>query len=87
LGTCGGFFHKYKPSDNSSYMTTTTMEYAQGSYSHEEEFIGLHVSMGNVETESNERRQESITMRSMQREVHIYKDDNENIMKCHEEIL
>jgi hypothetical protein len=32
------------------------MEYSQGSYSHEEEFIGLHVSMGNVETESNGRR-------------------------------
>jgi hypothetical protein len=26
------------------------MEYAQGSYNHEEEFKGLHVSMGNVET-------------------------------------
>jgi hypothetical protein len=32
------------------------MEDSQGSYSHEEEFIGLHVSMGNVETKSNGRR-------------------------------
>jgi hypothetical protein len=32
------------------------MEYDQGSYSHEEEFIGLHVSMGNVESECNGRR-------------------------------
>ena len=32
------------------------MEDAQGSYNHEEEVIGLHVSMGNVETESNRCR-------------------------------
>jgi hypothetical protein len=32
------------------------MEYAQGSYIHEEKFRGLHVSMGNVEIESNGRR-------------------------------
>jgi hypothetical protein len=31
-------------------MRTTTMEYAQGLYNHGEEFIGLHVSMGNDET-------------------------------------
>jgi hypothetical protein len=48
-----------------SYMRTTTMEDAQGSYSHGEEFRGLHVSMGNVETKSNGRRerQEPVTMR------------------------
>jgi hypothetical protein len=28
-----------------SCMRTTTMEDAQGSYSHEEEFIGLHINM------------------------------------------
>ena len=40
-------------------------------YNHEEEIIGLHVSMGNVETESNGRRdrQELVTMRSLQKEV------------------
>ena len=32
------------------------MEYAQGSYSHEEEFRGFHINMGNAETESNGRR-------------------------------
>jgi hypothetical protein len=32
------------------------MEDSQGSYNHEEEVIGLHVIMGNVETESNGRR-------------------------------
>jgi hypothetical protein len=55
------------------------MEDAQGSYSHEEEFRGLHVSMGNVETESNGRRdrQEPVTMRSLQREVQSYREDNE----------
>jgi hypothetical protein len=54
-----------------SYMRTTTIEYSQGSYSHEEEFIGLHVSMGNVEIESNGRRdmQELVTMRLLQREA------------------
>jgi hypothetical protein len=33
-----------------SYMRTGVMEDAQGSYNHEEEVIGLHVNMGNVET-------------------------------------
>jgi hypothetical protein len=37
-------------------MRTTSMEDAQGSYSHEEEFKGLHVNMGNFETKSNGRR-------------------------------
>jgi hypothetical protein len=47
------------------------MEDAQGSYSHEEEFIGLHVIMRNDETKSNGRRDmhEPVTMRSLQREV------------------
>jgi hypothetical protein len=37
-------------------MRTIEMEYAKGSYSNEYEFKGLHVSMGNVETKSNGRR-------------------------------
>lgn len=47
------------------------MEDAQGSYIHGGEFRGIHVSMGNVETESNGRREkrEHVTMRSLQREV------------------
>jgi hypothetical protein len=72
-----------------SYMRTTSMEDSQGSYNHEEEFIGLHVSMGNVETKSNGRRDkhEPVTMRSLEREVQIYREDNENIMKDQEEII
>ena len=62
----------------SSYMRTRIMEDAQRSYSYEEEFRGLHVIMGNAETESNRRRdrQEHVTMRSLHREVQSYKDDN-----------
>jgi hypothetical protein len=36
-----------------SYMRTTYMEDAQGSYSHGYEVRGLHVNMKNVETYSN----------------------------------
>jgi hypothetical protein len=70
-------------------MRTTTMEDAQGSYIHEKEFIGMHVSMGNAKTKSNGRRDrhEHITMRSLQREVQSYRDADENIMKAREEIL
>jgi hypothetical protein len=52
-------------------MRTRVMEDTQGYYIHEEEIIGLHVSMGNAETESNGRRdrQELVTMRSLHREV------------------
>jgi hypothetical protein len=39
-----------------SYMRIGVMEDAQGSCNHEEEVIGLHVSKGNVEKESNGRR-------------------------------
>jgi len=41
------------------------MEDTQGSYNHEEEVRGLHVSMGNVETESNGKgdMKEPINMR------------------------
>jgi len=65
------------------------MEYAQRYYSHEEEVIGMHVVMGNVEIDSNGRRdrQDPVTMRSLHREVKSYRDDNERIMKAHEEIL
>jgi hypothetical protein len=65
------------------------MEDAQGSYNHEKEIRGLHVSMGNAETESNGRRdsQELVTMRSLHREVHNYRDNNEMIMNAHEEII
>jgi hypothetical protein len=70
-------------------MRTTAMKYAQGSYNHEKEFRGIHVNMGNIETKSNGRRgrHEPITMRIIHREVKIYRDDNEKIMKSQEEIL
>jgi hypothetical protein len=62
------------------------MEYAQGYYNHEEEFIGLRINMGNAETKSNGRRyrQDSVTMRSLHKEVQSYRDDNERIMKAWE---
>jgi hypothetical protein len=34
----------------SSYMRTRVIKYAQGYYSHDKDIIGLHVSMGNVDT-------------------------------------
>jgi hypothetical protein len=72
-----------------SYMRTRAMEDAQRSYSHQEEIIGLDVTMVNAKTKSNGRRdrQEPVTMRSLHREVQHYRDDNERIMKDQEEIL
>jgi hypothetical protein len=45
--------------------------------------------MGNTDTNSNGRRDmhELVTMRILQREVKIYRVDNENIMNSQEEIL
>jgi hypothetical protein len=45
--------------------------------------------MGNAETESNGRRDrhEPVIMRSLQKEVQSYREDNENIMKAQEQIL
>jgi hypothetical protein len=65
------------------------MEDAQGSYSHEEEFIGMQANMGNDEIDSNgiRDRKGHVTMRSLHREVQSYKDDNEMIIKAQEEIL
>ena len=65
------------------------MEDDQGSYNHEEEVRCLHVNMGNVEIESNGRRDrhELVSMRILQKEVHIYRAHNERIMKAQEEIL
>ena len=70
-------------------MRTRDMEDAQGSYNHEEEIIGFHVSMGNAETESNGRRDrwEYVSMRRLQREVQSYRVDNERIMEVQEDIL
>jgi hypothetical protein len=45
--------------------------------------------MGNVETKFNRRRymKDHVTMRSPQKEVQRYREDNERIMKAQEEIL
>jgi hypothetical protein len=50
-----------------SYMRTIFMEYSQRSCNHEEEVIGLHVNIGNVEANSNGRRdkQDPVTIRNM----------------------
>jgi hypothetical protein len=55
----------------SSYMRTGVIKYAQGFSIHDEEIIGMHVGMSNVETMSNGRRgrNEPITTRSLHREV------------------
>jgi hypothetical protein len=37
-------------------MRDAVMEDVEGLYNHEEDIIGIHVSMGNVEIESNGRR-------------------------------
>jgi hypothetical protein len=74
-----------------SYMRTRDMEDSQGSYNHEDEVRGLHVNMGNAETESNGRRSRvelvelDETMRSLQREVQSYREDNERMMRAQEE--
>jgi hypothetical protein len=71
-------------------MRTRDMDDAQGSYSHEEEIIGLHVIMGNVETESNGRRDMTGACnyeKHTKRSAKLYREDNERIMKYQEEIL
>jgi hypothetical protein len=72
-----------------SYTRNGVMEDAQGYYIHEEDIRGLHVNMGSVEIDSNERRDRHahVTMRSLHRELQRYRYDNEMIMKVKEEIL
>jgi hypothetical protein len=70
-------------------MRTGVMEDDQGSYNHEDENIGLLISMENDETGSNGRRDRHnlVTTRSTRKEVQRYRLDNERIMKAHEEML
>jgi hypothetical protein len=70
-------------------MRTRDMEDAQGFYSHEEEIGDLHTNMGNVETESNGRRDRrgSCNYENPAKRSASYRDDNERIMKAQEEIL
>jgi hypothetical protein len=90
ITTCT-FFVELEVQENKfgSYTRIGVMENAQGYYSHVEDIIGLHINIGNVGTNSNGRRDrhEPITMRNLHREVQSYREDNERIMKAHEEIL
>ena len=67
------------------------MDDAQGSYDHEDEIKGLHISPGNAEIESNGHisRVEYVklakTMKRLQREVKIYKEENERLIRAQEE--
>jgi hypothetical protein len=69
------------------------MEDAQGSYSHGDEVIGLHVSVGNAKIKSNGHKNivEPVelveTMRSLQKEAQSYRADNEKMMRTREELL
>jgi hypothetical protein len=65
-------------------MRNRVMKYLQGSYNHETKIRGLQINMGNVETKSNERRDmhEPLIMRNLQRQVQIYRVNNERILKA-----
>jgi hypothetical protein len=68
-------------------MRTREMDDAQGYYSHKDEILGLHISLGNAETKSNGHKSgvelmELIeTMRSLHKEVQSYKVDNERLIR------
>jgi predicted RNase H-like nuclease (RuvC/YqgF family) len=72
-------------------MRTREMDDAQGSYNHEDEIKGLHISLGNVETESNGHRSRveyvklAKTMKRLQREVKSYKEENERLIRAQKE--
>jgi hypothetical protein len=68
------------------------MEDTQGAYVHEDEIKGMYVNMGNEGTNSNrhgEGKEENInlveTIKSFQKDVQIYKYDNERLMKAKEQ--
>jgi hypothetical protein len=68
------------------------MEDTQGAYNHEDEIRGMYVNMGNEGTNSNghgEGKEESMnlveTIKSLQKDVQSYKDDNERLMKSKEQ--
>jgi hypothetical protein len=69
------------------------MEDTQGAYSQEDEIRGMYVNMGNEGTNSNghgEGKEESMnlveTIKSLQKDVQSYKDDNERLMKSKEQV-
>jgi hypothetical protein len=68
------------------------MEEEQRNYNHEDDVRGLCVSMGNVRKQTNrhgEVKEQSInlveTINHIQRNFHIYKYDNERLMKSKEQ--
>jgi 50S ribosomal subunit-associated GTPase HflX len=82
---------KEKIDHNKSTKRSKGMEDAHRTYNHEDEVRGLYVSMGNEGTKSNghrEGKEESMnlveTIKSLQKDVQSYKDDNERLMKSKE---
>ena len=67
------------------------MDYAQDPYGPETDAIGGNVQVGNVETESNGRRNQetppdiAATMRSLRVELQSCREDNERMIKAQEE--
>jgi len=63
------------------------MDDAQGSYIHRDEIIGLNINLGNAEIEFNghRRRVEPMelveTMRSLNKEVQSYREENERLIR------
>jgi hypothetical protein len=65
------------------------MEDAKWDYKHEDEIIGLYVDIGNEGTNSNgygKCKEESMKLveiiKSLKKDVHNYKVDNERLMKA-----
>jgi hypothetical protein len=68
------------------------MEDAHSAYNHEDKIKGMYVSMGNECTNSNghgEGKEEKMnlleTIKSMQKDVHSYHNDNDRLMKTKEQ--
>jgi len=64
------------------------MDDAQGSYSHRDGIKELNINLGNPETKSNGHRSrvELVELiKSLQREVKIYREDNERLIKFQED--
>ena len=74
-----------------SAMRTYDKNDAHDPYEYKEDPMGENVIIGNVETESNGRRFKdtpldfATTMRSLRVEIHIYKGENERMIKVQEE--
>jgi hypothetical protein len=67
------------------------MEYTHGYYNHEDEIRWMYVNISNESTKSNrhgEGKEENMnlveTIKILQKDVQIYKNDNDRIMKAKE---